>query len=112
MLGHSHLDEHLGIRKFRRTSRSPTLTGQGQAFNTGTCKTLYAADGVKAQVFNMTQDPKVVPCAAAAFGFETGLTVLASPRVLRNLVPRQASSRIMIIARSNRRLNGRPFLLS
>ena len=50
----SHLEGHLGIRLFQRTTRNLTPTEQGKAFYRGSVDILEAVENAEAQVSNIT----------------------------------------------------------
>lgn len=54
----SQMEERLGVRLFRRTTRSLTPTEQGRAFYGGACEVLEAVEAAEAQVVNITDNPK------------------------------------------------------
>lgn len=54
----SHLEQHLSVRLFQRTTRSLTPTEQGKAFYSGASEILEAVESAEAQVVNITDNPK------------------------------------------------------
>lgn len=64
----SHLEEHLSVRLFQRTTRSLTPTEQGKAFYTGACEVLEAIESAEAKVVNITDNPKGSLFVAAPLG--------------------------------------------
>lgn len=64
----SQLEEKLGVRLFRRTTRSLTPTEQGKAFFGGACEILESVEAAEAQVVNITDNPKGSLFVAAPLG--------------------------------------------
>lgn len=64
----SQLEEKLGVRLFRRTTRSLTPTEQGKAFFGGACEVLESVEAAEAQVVNITDNPKGSLFVAAPLG--------------------------------------------
>lgn len=64
----SQLEDKLGVRLFRRTTRSLTPTEQGRAFYGGACEVLDAVEAAEAQVVNITDNPKGSLYVAAPLG--------------------------------------------
>lgn len=64
----SQLEEKLGVRLFRRTTRSLTPTEQGKAFFGGACEVLESVEAAEAQVVNITDNPKGSLYVAAPLG--------------------------------------------
>lgn len=64
----SHLEGHLSVRLFQRTTRNLTPTEQGQAFYVGACQILEAVDAAEAQVVNITENPRGALYVAAPLG--------------------------------------------
>src|SRR5210317_1951199 len=64
----SHLEQHLSVRLFQRTTRSLTPTEQGKAFYSGASEILEAVESAEAQVVNITDNPKGSLYVAAPLG--------------------------------------------
>lgn len=54
----SQLEDRLGVRLFRRTTRSLSPTEQGTAFYSGACEILDTVESAEARVTNITENPK------------------------------------------------------
>ncbi|SLN23839.1 HTH-type transcriptional regulator DmlR [Roseovarius litorisediminis] len=64
----AHLEEHLNIRLFQRTTRSLHPTEQGTLFYRGACKILEAVDDAEAEISNVTSTPRGSLFIAAPLG--------------------------------------------
>ncbi|MCF6443752.1 LysR family transcriptional regulator [Nereida sp. MMG025] len=64
----SQLEDKLGVRLFRRTTRSLTATEQGKAFYGGACEILESVEAAEAQVVRITDNPKGSLYVAAPLG--------------------------------------------
>ncbi|SEQ83517.1 DNA-binding transcriptional regulator, LysR family [Loktanella sp. DSM 29012] len=79
----SQLEEKLGVRLFRRTTRSLTPTGQGKAFYGGACEILETVEAAEAQVVNITDNPKGSLYVAAPLGVGRRLIAPQVPAFLK-----------------------------
>ena len=64
----SHLEDHLGVRLFQRTTRVLQPTEQGRMFYPGACRILEAVDEAEAEVSEITQHPRGTLFVAAPLG--------------------------------------------
>ena len=75
----AHLEEHLNIRLFQRTTRMLNPTEQGTIFYRGACKILEAVDEAEADVVNLTESPRGSLHVAAPLGMGQRLIAPAVP---------------------------------
>ncbi len=78
----SQLEDKLGVRLFRRTTRSLTPTEQGKAFYGGACEVLESVESAEAQVVNITDNPKGSLYVAAPLGVGRRLIAPQIPEFL------------------------------
>jgi len=64
----SQLEDHLGVRLFRRTTRQLNPTEQGELFYRGACKILEAVEEAEAEISNITRAPRGSIFIAAPLG--------------------------------------------
>lgn len=64
----AHLEEHLNIRLFQRTTRMLHPTEQGVLFYRGACKILEAVDEAEAEITDVTSAPRGTLYVAAPLG--------------------------------------------
>ena len=78
----SHLEEHLGVRLFQRTTRSLAPTEQGKSFYKGATDILEAVEHAEAQIVNITENLKGSLYIAAPLGVGRRLIAPQVPRFL------------------------------
>lgn len=64
----AHLEEHLNIRLFQRTTRTLHPTEQGVLFYRGACKILEAVEKAEAEITDVTSSPRGTLYVAAPLG--------------------------------------------
>ncbi|WP_294609502.1 LysR family transcriptional regulator [Roseovarius sp.] len=75
----AHLEEHLNIRLFQRTTRMLHPTEQGVLFYRGACKILEAVEDAEAEINNVTNSPRGTLYVAAPLGMGKRLIAPAVP---------------------------------
>ncbi|MCQ0093452.1 LysR family transcriptional regulator [Roseovarius sp. M141] len=75
----AHLEEHLNIRLFQRTTRMLNPTEQGTVFYAGACRILEAVDEAESEMSSITQSPRGTLHVAAPLGLGQRLIAPAMP---------------------------------
>ncbi|SLN74690.1 HTH-type transcriptional regulator DmlR [Roseovarius gaetbuli] len=76
----AHLEEHLNIRLFQRTTRTLHPTEQGVLFYSGACKILEAVEEAEADITDVTSSPRGTLYVAAPLGMGKRLIAPMIPR--------------------------------
>lgn len=75
----AHLESHLNVRLFQRTTRTITPTEQGEIFYHGACKILEAVEEAEGDVTSITESPRGTLHVAAPLGLGKRLIAPAMP---------------------------------